>query len=211
MSDTPAQGTPSITPAARVADDLTTIISAAERHGTLARLKSVAIYFDEIELRTIIHALRHVEAADRLASRCADESAEVEGDTFKHMRDQVDKARGDGTFSTARSPAEKEPQGYPGCQGGDNPHEKAGRSQPASAVLNYVANGGDELAKAKAELAHALGALDREMEQVATLGAHIEQLTAALKKISEQDSETWIGVAQRIASNALTSTEQRGE
>ncbi len=44
-------------PAHRLKTDLTTIVTEAEKHGTLLRLKSVAIYFDEIELRTIIHAL----------------------------------------------------------------------------------------------------------------------------------------------------------
>ena len=42
----------------RLADDLTTIVSEAEKHGTLPRLKSVAIYFDEAELRAIIKSLR---------------------------------------------------------------------------------------------------------------------------------------------------------
>lgn len=44
--------------AARIAADLAIIVSQAEKHGTLMRLKSVAIYFDEIELRTIIASLQ---------------------------------------------------------------------------------------------------------------------------------------------------------
>ena len=41
----------------RIAADLATILAQAEKHGTLARLKSVAIYFDEMELRTIVKSL----------------------------------------------------------------------------------------------------------------------------------------------------------
>lgn len=41
----------------KVADDLRTILSEAEKHGTLPRLKQVGIYFDEAELRAIVAAL----------------------------------------------------------------------------------------------------------------------------------------------------------
>lgn len=44
--------------ARRIAADLTTLVSEAEKHGTLPRIKSVAIYFNETELRTIIKLLR---------------------------------------------------------------------------------------------------------------------------------------------------------
>lgn len=66
------------TPAARVADDLTTVVSEAENHGSLPQLKSVAIYFDEVELRTIIHALRYVEAADRRMRQVSPEQAAID-------------------------------------------------------------------------------------------------------------------------------------
>lgn len=44
--------------ARRIAADLATLVSEAEKHGTLPRIKSVAFYFNETELRTIIKLLR---------------------------------------------------------------------------------------------------------------------------------------------------------
>lgn len=44
-------------PVAQLIKDLTTIVTLAEKNGTLKRLKSVAVYFDEAELRAIIAAL----------------------------------------------------------------------------------------------------------------------------------------------------------
>lgn len=44
-------------PAAKVKADLETILREAEKAGTLNVLPKVAIYFTEIELRTIVHAL----------------------------------------------------------------------------------------------------------------------------------------------------------
>lgn len=46
----------------RIAADLATILTQAEKHGTLARLKSVAIYFDEMELRAIVKSLRGLKS-----------------------------------------------------------------------------------------------------------------------------------------------------
>lgn len=44
--------------ARRIAADLATLVSEAEKHGTLPRIKSVAFYFNETELRTIIKLMR---------------------------------------------------------------------------------------------------------------------------------------------------------
>lgn len=55
--------------AAQIRHDLKIILAEAERHGTLHRLKSVAIYFNEAEIRSIVASL--TETLDRLANQAA--------------------------------------------------------------------------------------------------------------------------------------------
>jgi len=45
-------------------------------------------------------------------------------------------------------------------------------------VMDYIVNGGDELAKTKAELAYALGALEREMVEAQHLRDEVSRLSA---------------------------------
>lgn len=49
----------------KICKHLSAIVAAAEKHGTLQRLSSVAIYFSEAELRTIIHALQTVDTIEK--------------------------------------------------------------------------------------------------------------------------------------------------
>ena len=47
----------------KLISDIETIIGVAAKNGTLNRLKRVAIYFDEAELRTILRALHDAKLA----------------------------------------------------------------------------------------------------------------------------------------------------
>jgi hypothetical protein len=51
--------------AGKVLEDLEAVLAACEQNGTLAALPTVAIYFNEHELRAIISALRHTLAPDQ--------------------------------------------------------------------------------------------------------------------------------------------------
>lgn len=46
---------------AKIAADLSIILAEAEKNSTLNVLKKVAIYFDELELRTIVRAVRQLK------------------------------------------------------------------------------------------------------------------------------------------------------
>lgn len=77
--------------ALRIAADLAIIVSEAEKHGTLPRLKSVAIYFDETELRTIIKSLECAAPPVPVADRAADDATRL----FRigiHHQERADKA-----------------------------------------------------------------------------------------------------------------------
>lgn len=59
--------------------DLSVLVNAAEKNGALNRLKSVAIYFDEFELRTIIHALGIVASANSPFFECPTCGGDIAG------------------------------------------------------------------------------------------------------------------------------------
>lgn len=61
MPDAQGQPTPGELRQAKIAADLSIILKEAEKNGTLHVLKRVAIYFDELELRTIVRAVRHLK------------------------------------------------------------------------------------------------------------------------------------------------------
>ncbi len=61
MPDQHGQPTPGELRQTKIAADLNIILREAEKNNTLHMLKRVAIYFDEIELRTIVRAIRQLK------------------------------------------------------------------------------------------------------------------------------------------------------
>lgn len=63
----------------KIAGDLELILRAAEEHGTVNRLKEVAIYFDAIELRAIVRTLRASRDWEKPIFECPECGGDIAG------------------------------------------------------------------------------------------------------------------------------------